>query len=534
MILDPGVQNSAELRDLLLAQQEDGRDLEFFVLDANRDGVEQIAEILAQHHNLDAVHVLSHGTARECNSAARGSMPRRSTTTPRRFAGGRRAFISDADLLLYGCDLAASDAGRSLVDTLGQWTGTDVAASTDLTGNSMFGGDWELEYQTGHIETAVAASADVQLDWIGLMTVSVDSVTSGSTPNQASLTISHTTSGTNRLMLVGVSLEPEGESRTSSTEVVRRELVFVDTGAQDFEKLLEDIWSENDPSRNLDVVLLSAARDGIEQITETLAEYEVLDALHIISHGSQGRLKLGETWLDTNSIADRAGEIARWRISLGDGADLLFYGCDLAGNESGHTLLESVQALTGANVAANVDTTGATQAGDSLLQFTSSGHVLGFGQSSIMVASLDHLLRVDLVGSSAAMPVSQADAASIGGDSAGARAFSEVTYVNAWDGVTVVYDAATPGSIFESTYYVDAGIAGNAVDQIRLQYNRDVSLDAQGNLVITFDTGTMTDSAPSRGRTSTASESSSMSSTCCWATTRLGLQLATTITASNW
>ena len=63
VILDPGVQNSAALHELLLAQHDAGRDLQLVVLDANRDGVEQISEILARYHNLDAVHVLSHGTA---------------------------------------------------------------------------------------------------------------------------------------------------------------------------------------------------------------------------------------------------------------------------------------------------------------------------------------------------------------------------------------------------------------------------------------------------------------------------------------
>ena len=52
------------------------------------------------------------------------------------------------------------------------------------------------------------------------------------------------------------------------------------------------------------------------------------------------------------------------------------------------------------------------------------------------------------------------------------------------------------GAILKSTYFVDGGSDGASVDQIQLHYNRDVSLDAQGNLVIAYDTGTMTDSAP--------------------------------------
>ena len=131
-----------------------------------------------------------------------------------------------------------------------------------------------------------------------------------------------------------------------------------------------------------------------------------------------------------------------------------------------------------------------------LSQFTTSdGHVLGFGQSSILAASLDHVLQVDLVGAHLVTPVSQDAAAGTDGSAQAAQAFTSVTYAGLWDGVTAVYEAQA-GALLKSTYYVDAGLEGNAAEQIRLHYNRDVSLDAQGNLVIAYDHGTMTDSAP--------------------------------------
>ena len=40
----------------------------------------------------------------------------------------------DADLLLYGCDLAASSEGKALIERLASLTGADVAASSDATG----------------------------------------------------------------------------------------------------------------------------------------------------------------------------------------------------------------------------------------------------------------------------------------------------------------------------------------------------------------------------------------------------------------
>ncbi|MHB0960277.1 MAG: cadherin domain-containing protein, partial [Pirellulaceae bacterium] len=131
---------------------------------------------------------------------------------------------------------------------------------------------------------------------------------------------------------------------------------------------------------------------------------------------------------------------------------------------------------------------------DPLLQFTSQGHVLGFGQSSIVVASPSHMLQVELVGANLVDPVAvdpTVDAAAPGA----AQPFSGVLYAGVWDGVSAVYDAHE-GAILKSTYYVDAGLDGSPADQIRLHYNRTVSMDGQGNLVIAYDTGTLTDSAP--------------------------------------
>jgi len=141
-----------------------------------------------------------------------------------------------------------------------------------------------------------------------------------------------------------------------------------------------------------------------------------------------------------------------------------------------------------------------TSSNSSLLQFsTNGGNILGFTQDSILVASSSHLFDVRFVGANLGGPVamdSVSNATEVAASApVGAAAFTSVTYASLWDGVTAVFDSQE-GAILKSTYYVDAGLGGSPVDQIRLQYNRDVSLDAQGNLVITYDTGAMTDSAP--------------------------------------
>lgn len=157
IIIDSAVEDSEKLLSDLL----DGRDragMQLYLLDAGRDGVEQIAGILASHNDIDAVHILSHGRP--------GEVQLGSTTLSGASLAGYAAQLNDwgsaltdhGDILIYGCDLAADDGGEALVDAIGVMTGADVAASVDRTGNATQGGDWQLEYRSGVIQAAVFES----------------------------------------------------------------------------------------------------------------------------------------------------------------------------------------------------------------------------------------------------------------------------------------------------------------------------------------------------------------------------------------
>jgi hypothetical protein len=74
------------------------------------------------------------------------------------------ALTSEADILFYGCDLAAgfwpsSDAGDC------GCLRSDVAASDDATGAETQGGDWILEEQVGNVSTEVAFSEELWATW---------------------------------------------------------------------------------------------------------------------------------------------------------------------------------------------------------------------------------------------------------------------------------------------------------------------------------------------------------------------------------
>ncbi|MGX1739932.1 Ig-like domain-containing protein, partial [Bosea sp. NPDC055353] len=140
-----------------------GVDARVYVLDASKDGVEQIAGILKGQSNIGALHIISHGSE--------GSLTLGTAVLDAESMQGEyrdeletigQALSQNGDILIYGCDFAAGADGLQAATILSGITHADVAASTDPTGAAARGGDWTLEEHTGAIETRVFADYDYQ------------------------------------------------------------------------------------------------------------------------------------------------------------------------------------------------------------------------------------------------------------------------------------------------------------------------------------------------------------------------------------
>jgi Domain of unknown function (DUF4347)/FG-GAP-like repeat/FG-GAP repeat len=127
---------------------------EVYVLDRTQDAIGQITHALLGRSGISAINILSHGADGELGFAS-GAL---NLTNLPGYAGElqawRAALATGADILLYGCNVAADGVGQSLVNRMAELTGADVAASSNLTGSAALGGDWTLEYQTGVIQAA--------------------------------------------------------------------------------------------------------------------------------------------------------------------------------------------------------------------------------------------------------------------------------------------------------------------------------------------------------------------------------------------
>ena len=68
---------------------------------------------------------------------------------------------------------------------------------------------------------------------------------------------------------------------------------------------------------NARIVLLDPSKDGIKQMADVLKQYKSVDAVHIISHGSEGQLDLGSSALNSTTMSSPSSACWRGRSCSG-------------------------------------------------------------------------------------------------------------------------------------------------------------------------------------------------------------------------
>jgi len=162
---------------------------EVHVLDAGQDGLAQMAQILDGRSGIDAIHIVSHGSEA---SVGLGSLTLTAQNLPDHAADLEtigQALNPNADILLYGCDVAKGSDGAAFISALAQATQADIAASNDLTGASSLGGDWILEVVQGDIEAqpvVTAAITDLYQHVLAISSATINFGTPASITNSGS------------------------------------------------------------------------------------------------------------------------------------------------------------------------------------------------------------------------------------------------------------------------------------------------------------------------------------------------------------
>lgn len=168
-----------------------------------------------------------------------------------------------------------------------------------------------------------------------------------------------------------------------------REIAFIDSSLPDLVDLLAGV------SPGAEVVFIDPGQDGLEVMSDILTGRSGYDAIHILGHGDSGLVVLGSSRITNNSIENYSDIFSQIGSALKVDGDILFYGCNIADNQSGEWLVERIAELTGADVAASNDLTGAAElGGDWDLEFS-----VGVVEAPTFNAdSWQHILHTNSVG----------------------------------------------------------------------------------------------------------------------------------------
>ncbi|MBD0314820.1 MAG: DUF4347 domain-containing protein, partial [Microcoleus sp. T3-bin5] len=181
--------------------------------------------IAAAGGTVDQVHIFSHGSS---GSLQLGSATLNSDNLPQYenlLQGWRNALSEKADIMLYGCDVAAG-SGSDFVDCLGELTGADIAASSDRTGR---GGNWNLEFATGDIEARLALTPEAMVDYRG--TLGTITVTNNNDSGPGSLRNAIASAAAGDIIQFASSLASQTITLTSGQLVINKNLTIDATGA---------------------------------------------------------------------------------------------------------------------------------------------------------------------------------------------------------------------------------------------------------------------------------------------------------------
>ena len=132
----------------------------------------------------------------------------------------------------------------------------------------------------------------------------------------------------------------------------RKQVVFIDSQVQDYQTLI------NAFNEDTEVHLIQSNEDGFKKIDSVLKDNCDVSSLHIIGHGSAGKILFGNATLSNDTIQSYNQTLRSIGQCLTEDGDILFYGCNVASTDGGKALISKISEVTKADIAASDDVTG--------------------------------------------------------------------------------------------------------------------------------------------------------------------------------
>ncbi|MCA9195014.1 MAG: DUF4347 domain-containing protein, partial [Planctomycetales bacterium] len=164
------IDSSLDDLESLLASIDERADVLWLSDEVN--GIALITEYLNSHDTLySSIQIVTHGGAGSIELGSETISLDTIGLYADQLSAWKNYLDLEADILIYGCETAASDEGKALLTSISVMTGADVAASTDLTGYAAYGGNWDLEFKIGSIGTDNILTDESASDWQHVLSI---------------------------------------------------------------------------------------------------------------------------------------------------------------------------------------------------------------------------------------------------------------------------------------------------------------------------------------------------------------------------
>ncbi len=146
---------------------------ELVLINAGDDAIDEMTRVLEKRCDVRSIHVISHGSEGVLQIGSQSIDIQQLREHRQHLQSWQAALSPDADILLYGCNVAGNASGQQFIEAFAQWTQCDVAGSDNLTGSPTRDADWELEYQIGEINSAVVVSKSWREQFAGTLSITI-------------------------------------------------------------------------------------------------------------------------------------------------------------------------------------------------------------------------------------------------------------------------------------------------------------------------------------------------------------------------
>jgi hypothetical protein len=143
-------------------------EVEPILLSDDEPAPRQMAQAVHCREGIKAIHVIAHGQPGEVCFAS-GALSNETLGKHAADLAKVGRTLGDGELRLWTCNTAKGERGSAFVNALARVIGTEVAASTQLVGHSVSGGQWTLEAGASADELHAPLTMEGMAAYVGVM-----------------------------------------------------------------------------------------------------------------------------------------------------------------------------------------------------------------------------------------------------------------------------------------------------------------------------------------------------------------------------